>query len=367
MRNANKKLISSSLCLLFIVILFANVLKISYGDNVFLKQSGDLGLLYKLIFWVLCGFYILIGSIAFSLNVRAIFLFSLLLLMIVSIYFNINNFIFWLVLIFWGVSSNVLSNARFKLLYLFLISLIIVVFFTTSLWNNGSFFYDVRYGMIATFGFENPNSFPQLLVILYLLLASSIFRAFFCSVAFFSLALIFTTIHTRSFYLLILIFPFIFLFLKFSGKINKLAVLYPTLLIVVTLFVTYNAGEFSYLNKLLSGRLYFSSLAIADMDSVQKIIFGMPDMSDVDYPLDVSYVSVYHNHGLFGILLILFLYTKSIIELQKHKNIKGLAIIIGFLSYAVVENVLINLTLNFSLYYIFMSISKKRTQTELFK
>ncbi|EPG2850681.1 hypothetical protein OEE91_001997, partial [Citrobacter freundii] len=195
----------------------------------------------------------------------------------------------------------------------------------------------------------------------------SIFRAFFCSVAFFSLALIFTTIHTRSFYLLILIFPFIFLFLKFSGKLNKLAVLYPTLLIVATLFVTYNAGEFSYLNKLLSGRLYFSSLAIADMDSVQKIIFGMPDMSDVDYPLDVSYVSVYHNHGLFGILLILFLYTKSIIELQKHKNIKGLAIIIGFLSYAVVENVLINLTLNFSLYYIFMSISKKRTQTELFK
>lgn len=277
-------------------------------------------------------------------------IFSIILLSLAAIVlFNYKIASFLYLLILWYSISNLISRRDFEKIY---VAAYIFCFFCIALnvaLNGQSFFYDFRYGYIPSFGFLNPNSFSQFIIVLYIFWVRNYFYSIILSII-----LYFTfkdIIFARSFYLILILQPLLLLGVKYIPE--KILVMLPVMLfvcsIVLSLFLESDYG--SFFNSMLSGRGYYSSLLISELNSIDKILFGVNKNMD-DIPIDSSFVFLLYSYGLLAVSFFIFLYVRGLTIIYRSRNFSLIAVLISFLVYCFVENVLGSYFMNFTLYYI---------------
>ncbi len=286
--------------------------------------------------------------------VTAIFLFCSLIIFNYKIATVIYLFFLWFAI------AKTISRKDFEYLYAFcyLFCFIYIGFFVAL--NGQSFYYDSRYGYIPSFGFINPNSFAQFVTVIYIFSARGFLLSIFLS---FFLYLVFNDIiYARSFYFILILQPILFLIIGLFSK--RIISLFPIFIFIISLSSAMLVGtEYGlFLDTMFSGRGYYSSLLLSELNSIPTIFFGSTEKFD-DLPVDVSFISALYDYGLFVVLIIVYLYVKVLNLIHETKDNTLNVVIISFLSYCLVENVIVSYFLNFTLYYIisavFFSSSKK--------
>lgn len=346
MSNELNRKISVSLVFFW---MFISILKLIF----FKTDTTRLGLevfTVDLFFWglsllIILNYTILVGTvIPKKVFVVLAFLFG------ASIAFNYKIATIVYLLVLWISIAKLISRKDFEKIYLVsYVFCFVYIVFSVAL-NGQNYFYDNRYGYIPSFGFLNPNSFAQFITIFYIFLARkfiySILLSFFLYISFKDV------IFSRSFYFILMLQPLLFLIFNFIPQ--KAFSLIPVFVFIFSLILALSlTSEYgALLDSMFSGRGYYSSLLLGELDSVGKIIFGVIDNVD-DIPVDISFVSVLYNYGLCVVLIILYLYGKGLNIIYAKKETGLNVIIISFFAYCLVENTLVSYFLNFTLYYIF--------------
>jgi len=300
-------------------------------------------------FWLTSLLILLSFSYSSSFFISKKIFFIILVSLAAIILFNYKISTFLYLLILWYSISNLISRRDFEKIY---VAAYIFCFFCIALnvaLNGQSFFYDFRYGYIPSFGFSNPNSFSQFIIVLYIFWVRSYFYSIILSIV-----LYFTfkdIIFARSFYLILILQPLLLLGVKYIPE--KFLVMLPVILfvcsIVLALFLESDYG--GWVNSMLSGRGYYSSILIGELNSVDKILFGVTKNID-DIPVDSSFVFLLYNYGLIAVVFFVFLYVKGLAIVYRSQDFNLIAILVSFLIYSFVENVLGSYFMNFTLYYI---------------
>lgn len=346
MSNELNRKISVSLVFFWMLI---SILKLIF----FKTDTTRLGLqvfTVDLLFWGLSLLIILNYTIIVSTIIPKKVFAILTFLFGASIVFNYKIATMVYLLVLWFSIAKLISRKDFEKIYLaaYMFCFVYIIFYIAL--NGQNYFYDNRYGYIPSFGFLNPNSFAQFITIFYIFIARKFLHSILLSI--FLYICFKDVIFSRTFYFILMLQPLLFLTLKFIPK--KAFTLIPVFVFILSLILVFSlTSEYGALvDSIFSGRGYYSSLLLAELDSGSKIIFGVIDNVD-DIPVDISFVSVLYNYGLCVVLIILYLYSKGLNVIYAEKETGLNVIIISFFAYCLVENTLVSYFLNFTLYYIF--------------
>lgn len=319
-------------------ILFVNII---YFDDFEITQA-----FVSSLFWGVGCFIIIRGFLSLKYWSYT-FLISCLILLSFSI-LNIGLITFVFAVIVWCAISNILNEEKFRRVYLFSLFLLIVLVLLSVLFFGQIYYFDARYGNVPSFGFANSNSFPQLLVV-FLLIAANHFRLsllYSVSLLFFA----YIGIKTRSFYLIMIVYPFMFLLMRFIK--TRLVIFVPIILFVSSIIlVEYSNTDWGItVDQLFSFRLRLSYQLLGYLEPYQWVIGSS---YKPDFPMDMSYINLVFSFGIISAILMVSLYTILLYRLYIQDNYRLIAFVLCFLLYAFVENVFINYYLNPTLYYAF--------------
>lgn len=306
-----------------------------WGTGVFLILRKMMGQGFKLDFTIILCAVILIFSVL-----------------------NLNLVTFVFVILVWYSVAHLIERDIYVFLYSFSLFILILFILLFVVIYGQTYYPDGRYGEVPSFGFENSNSFPQLLVIFLLISTSRVRSSLFLGCVIVLIAAI--GIKTRTMYIVIALYPFVLLVLRYI-KI-KLIVLLPLIICMANILFVYSLNNhvIQELDHLLSYRLAYSHYLIDNLSPYQWL-FGTSFKPDI--PMDMSFVNLIYNYGLLALIIIMYLLTKTMSELFKLDDYRTIAFISCFLLYAVVENVLINYYLNPVLFLLFFYAVREQSQT----
>lgn len=140
---------------------------------------------------------------------------------------------------------------------------------------------------------------------------------------------------------------------KMSTKIYKLISFLPILIgvgiIILSLSYTEHNVIMSYINKLLSGRLYYNKIFLLD-NTIPIIGINMDILNESVLFLDSSYILTYFSHGIIFYFIFLFGYVKLLYNSFGNKKhpLQGYCMII-LLFYCITEYFITNIFINFTL------------------
>lgn len=361
MKKNKKKTIIYFMYMIFILI---STFKYFISNNIETKNISFFTSPITVIFWIASVITILLATVVFPR--RKIYAISISIIFIISISFLNTNILSALyVLLFWFFVSYSITPVFYKKSMVLLFITIILLSYTLSLFNNYMNF-DDRYGYTPTFGFENQNSFPQLLIILYILLSENIKKSFIFSIAFLLIGYL-ININSRIFYLMLILSPLIVylcqnLYFAQKSYITPLALFFFS---IYSSYMLYTNEYLINLNVLLSNRFGFSHIYLENIMSIKTLLFGVNDasLSTIPIPIDMSFIAMLVNNGLIVSLIYIFIYSISMKKMYIEKDYNALSISILMMLYATFENVFINILLNPSIYYAvyYLTYSKIRS------
>lgn len=342
-------------CLIMILSWFlVSVVKLCLTQMVFFEHESTLKLLFSVLFWMIGTLIILLaaGRFGIPLDINTLVLCFLLLMSLIN--YKLITLVF--ALLVWCAIARLITLAEFRAIYLISILFLIAIILCTVKIVGQNYYHDGRYGAVASFGFANSNSFPQLLIILLLVFSCRLRWTLLLALSLFLVFL--PVIKTRTFYIILLLYPLLLLIGKFgfpkwiSGMVFLLTG--TSLLLIFTL----NLAWISELDKILSYRLSFSDELFDHFTGIKDYLFGSTSVAarSLSIPMDLSYIVVIFNYGIIAAIFIGWLYMKALDKLLIYRQYNQVALILCFLAYAFVENLLINYLLNPGLFYVFHAI-----------
>lgn len=344
--------------------LLISAIKIWLTQIVFFEHETILQFLISLLFWLLGATVIILA--VYKKGIIVDFLTVALGVLLCCSIVNQMLLTFVFSLLVWYTIARLITVETFRICYLLIFLLLIVLILVTIQFTGQHHYIDGRYGSVNTFGFVNSNNFPQLLIILFLMFSDKLRWVTLLSLI---LILIFIDdIKTRTFYIILILYPLLLLLLRYGvPKIISLAMFgcFAASLLMVNYIDEY---WIILLDKLLSYRISFSAQLLDSMQGFSDYLLGTKHKLTV--PMDVSYIVVIFRYGIICALLLAWLYMKAISILIANKNYTQVALILCFLAYAFIENVLINYLLNPTLFYVFYALydlGKDGSEKETFK
>lgn len=334
--------------------LLSSAFKIFFNSNVYIDSSEGFEKILNGMFWI-SGFSIVFFRyllVKFSVD-------SNLKLIAVTVFcsaFNFNILAFSFSLLIWNAIASLMKPKQFIIIYSMVLFLLIFSFMLSVAFYGQTYFHDPRYGNVETFGFVNSNSFPQLLIMFFLISAITPKLSIPLGIVlYFSFN---GRVETRTFYLLLILYPLLQLYF-YMFRHKKMASLIPLTLFSfsVLLGMIYSSMKTPLvllLDSILSYRISFGSLMLTAL-SIKEFLFGAYESTfdSLNIPMDMSYISIVFKYGIISSFILIVLYTKSILRMHGDKDYQLIALVVAFLMYSLVENVLVSYYLNPTLYFIF--------------
>ncbi|HEB1166420.1 TPA: hypothetical protein RY372_003486 [Escherichia albertii] len=334
------------------------VSKIAFTYNIYLSSYIDILTIVNFLF-VFMGagiitFRLLSKPVSFNAQIFVFFVLLLLSLLNNSIFALIFNFLVWYSI------AEIVPIKSFRFVYIINIGLLIGVFYISVKLNGDTYYFDLRYGDVKSFGFENANSFPQLLIIFYLIFSTKIRHLFMLFLVY--LLVFIDDIYTKSFYVILVIYPCLLLLFKYY-RCRYLYLLPVMLFLGSILFVYMYASNIPIaikVDQIFSYRISFSNIILSSIPNLYYLFFGLSGGGDEQLPMDLSYMAIIFTFGLIPSLIIILMYTRTLKSLIIKYDYGILALCTTFLLYAFVENILISFILNPTFYYVFYYLNSKR-------
>lgn len=327
--------------------------KILLANLIYFHDAELLQYITTLFFWVFGTFIILRKCLSQGIKFDLTIITCIILLSFSLLNVNLVTFIF--ALLVWYSIAHMIDRQSYRLIYTFSLLILVMLIFMCVAINGQVYYNDGRYGKVPTFGFLNSNSFPQLLVILFLMTVSHVRSSLVFGLILILIASI--GIKTRTMYMIIILYPLLILTFKYIKL--KIVILLPLILVIFNFLLVYNLDN-NYvqdLDRLLSYRLTYSYQLVSSLNSYHWLI-GTSFRPGI--PIDMSFVNLVYSYGIIASVIIIYLLVNSLYELSKRDDYRTTALIVCFLFYAFVENVLINYYLNPILFLLFYYSFKKR-------
>lgn len=340
----------------------SSALKVFFNSNVYINSPENYESILNSLFWI-SGFIIVILRfflVKFTIDSNL----KLVLATIVCSLINLNILAFSFSLLIWNAIATVIKPKQFIILYSVILLCLIFSFMASVSFYGQTYFNDPRYGNVETFGFMNSNSFPQLLIIFFLISAMTPkISVPLAVILYFSFK---GSVETRTFYFLLVLYPLT----QMCFSIIRAKII-SSIPIVLFLFCIFLGMIYPYaktplillIDSMLSYRISFGSIMLSAL-SPSEFLFGASrnTFESLTIPMDMSYISVVFKYGLLSSIILMCLYTKAIKKMYVDKSFQVMTLVIAFLMYALVENVLISYYLNPTLYFLFYFCSIKKIQ-----
>ena len=340
-------------CYIIILWFFIAAFKILFNNILYFRDVEVIQFIITILFWLIGLVIILRRFLNHAIKLDTLLIVCSVLICLSILNANLLTFVF--AVLVWSSISYLLDRRAFIFFYSASLFFLIITILISVALNEQVFYIDGRYGKVPTFGFENSNSFPQLLVI-YLLISTSRLRT---SIILGNIILFFAymELKTRSMYMIIILYPLVILLLKFFK--GKIICILPLVLIVLNFVMVLNLNNeyIKSLDVLLSYRLSYSLELINNLSFSQ---WFTGTSSELGIPMDMSYINLVYKYGIIATAMIVVLAMKALHVALSHSDSKVVAIIVCFFCYAFVENVLLNYYLNPTLYFIFYFYAKNK-------
>lgn len=336
--------------LIFSWLLIAMV-KIYLGNMVYLTDEIYVELLFDVMFWF---FGVLVIFLSFVKNgLKSDLIISGLCVFCVLSLMNYKIISFMYSLLVWYSIARLITLKEFESCYLTVFLFLISIIMITLMINGQTYYNDGRYGDVASFGFANSNSFPQLLIILFLVFSRQIKWSIL--LATFLILLFYSEIKTRTFYIMLTIYPLVLLISRYWLPAALSKIVFALITMNILLVFYHDTQWLAVVDKALSFRLSYSYQLLSEMDTIENYLSGM-SASSQKLPMDMSYVVVMLKYGVPATFFLAYLYMQALEKMITQQCYDKVAFILCFLIYALVENVLINYVLNPTLFYVFHAL-----------
>lgn len=277
----------------------------------------------------------------------------LLILLIPFSIFNINILIFLFTMFFWSMIKSVINNSKYISIMFFNYLLIIISVLTLYNFGVHHLIYEMRFGVIETYGLEHQNLFPTFIflfsVFFILMFHKNKYICFIYLISMFIVGSIYFT--ARSFQVgLLLIFIF---YIKSFFTVNRKYSLIPFFLFFLTLIIIYYLNSSKILgiiNIISSNRFYYSYVMLEELNTPISFLFGSSELKPA-LPLDNSYVAMIYKYGLVPTLIYLYLLKNALSELIHKKENLIVCMICVIAVFALFENILPRIIFNFVVFF----------------